>query len=99
MRLKPSNDLIGVGPVRTCIGCRRRAAQPELDRVALVQDRLVVSRTAPGRGAWLCRQSVSCLSLAVKKGGFDRALKRKVGPKVVADFGVVFGVAPSNVSH
>ncbi len=36
---------------------------------------LIVSRTAPGRGAWLCSDRVECLDVAIKRKAFGRALK------------------------
>lgn len=36
----------------------------------------LVSRTAPGRGAWLC--SVECFGLAERRKGFERAWKASV---------------------
>jgi predicted RNA-binding protein YlxR (DUF448 family) len=45
--------------------------------------RPVISRTAAGRGAWLCAtrtsQDTDCLQQAIKKRGIDRAWKRPVG--------------------
>ncbi|GAB2671751.1 YlxR family protein [Gordonia jinhuaensis] len=72
-------------PIRTCIGCRRRAAVPDLIRVAAVVDRdpgvqtaprVVVDqrRTMPGRGAWL-HPSEDCLSSAVRRRAFATALR------------------------
>jgi len=40
---------------------------------------LVVGRSHPGRGAWLCRDSPACLELAVKRKAFDRALRTQTG--------------------
>jgi predicted RNA-binding protein YlxR (DUF448 family) len=39
-------------------------------------DRAVVSRTLPGRGAWVCRASPSCFATARTKRSFERALRR-----------------------
>jgi predicted RNA-binding protein YlxR (DUF448 family) len=39
----------------------------------------VISRTAAGRGAWLCTGQATCLQQAIKRRGFDRAWKRPVG--------------------
>ena len=79
------------GPVRTCIGCRERAAKRELLRVvagtdAEDQDRaqgswFVVpdpSGTAPGRGAHLHPTS-ECLALAERRRAFARALRHDAG--------------------
>ncbi|MEW1963824.1 YlxR family protein [Micrococcus sp. NPDC078436] len=69
--------------VRTCIGCRARADQEELVRVALdpatepptvVWDR---SRRRPGRGAWV-HPGPDCLLLAVRRRAFHRAFKAAV---------------------
>ncbi len=41
---------------------------------------LVVGRSHPGRGAWLCRDRPDCLELAVRRRGLERALRRPVAP-------------------
>ncbi len=71
------------GPVRTCIGCRKRAAKSELLRVIAGSDAhghpVVVpdpDGTAPGRGAHLHPTS-GCYDLAVRRKAFPRALLRK----------------------
>ncbi len=68
-------------PVRTCIGCRERAAARELLRVVAGTDDdghpVVVpdpGRTAPGRGAHLHPTS-ACYDLAVRRRAFARALR------------------------
>jgi uncharacterized protein len=75
------------GPVRTCIGCRERAAKRELLRVVAGTDAenqaswLVVpdpSGTAPGRGAHL-HPNPQCLALAERKRAFSRALRHDAG--------------------
>ena len=68
-------------PQRTCVGCRTTRPQVALVRVALATDgRAVFSRTAPGRGAWLCRDGSQpcrpCLTAAVRRRAFDRAFRR-----------------------
>ncbi|MES1170879.1 MAG: YlxR family protein [Actinomycetota bacterium] len=67
------------GPIRTCVGCRQRAARSDLVRVALDGDRVVIDEAAtlPGRGAWLHR-SPECLELAIKRRAFPRALRAGV---------------------
>jgi hypothetical protein len=72
-------------PVRTCIGCRERAAKHELLRVvvgtgsdgrpAAVPD---PDGTAPGRGAHLHPTS-ECYDLAVRRRTFSRALRAGEG--------------------
>ncbi|MFZ4810375.1 MAG: YlxR family protein [Ilumatobacteraceae bacterium] len=64
--------------MRTCVGCRATLPQTAMVRCVLPEDDTpIVSRTAPGRGAWLC--SSACFPLAVKRRGFDRAWRRPVG--------------------
>lgn len=71
------------GPVRTCVGCRRRDQQTVLLRVVRVVadegDLAVVDehRSLPGRGAWL-HPDLQCLELAERRRAFPRALR--VGP-------------------
>ena len=76
------------GPVRTCIGCRERAAKHELLRVIAGSDSdghpAVVpdpTATAPGRGAHLHPTS-GCYDLAVRRKAFNRAFSQasRVGP-------------------
>ncbi|RNM15871.1 YlxR family protein [Nocardioides pocheonensis] len=76
------------GPVRTCIGCRKRAAKRELLRVvagpgahgadssaAVVPD---PGGTAPGRGAHL-HPTLECFELAERRRAFARALRHDAG--------------------
>ncbi|MBC7644291.1 MAG: YlxR family protein [Thermoleophilia bacterium] len=80
-----ANDLRRV-PVRTCIGCRNRATQDELVRVAAATDpetgsaMLVIdhgTHRSPGRGAWL-HSDQSCITRAVERRAFSRALRIKI---------------------
>jgi len=64
-------------PLRTCLGCRRRLTQSKLVRCVAGPDGATISRTADGRGAWLC--SIECLAVASRRKAFDRAWKRTVG--------------------
>lgn len=81
------------GPVRTCIGCRRRAGVDELVRVTAGPDgRLVVGRSAPGRGAWLCAGGRGCFQLAARRRAFGRALRRPVAGSAVADLAARMGL-------
>lgn len=63
-------------PVRTCVGCRQRAKQPELLRVIAQGESLVVDRLGAGRGAWI-HQSKNCFELAITRLAFSRALRTK----------------------
>ncbi|MBW3580432.1 MAG: YlxR family protein [Actinobacteria bacterium] len=74
-----------MAPVRTCIGCRRRAGLDQLVRVIRRSDgTLEVGRTLPGRGAWLCSASPACVDAAERRRAFDRALRGPVAPDAVA---------------
>jgi predicted RNA-binding protein YlxR (DUF448 family) len=67
-------------PLRTCVGCRRRAPVTELLRV-VARDGVVQPdprRLLPGRGAHLHR-SAECLDRAERRKAFPRAL-RLAGP-------------------
>ena len=92
---------VGV-PIRTCIGCRRRAPAADLLRVGLVSltsadavshATLIVSRTASGRGAWLCRD-VSCLDTARKRKAFSRAFRASVSDAAIAELRTGFPAGP-----
>lgn len=63
-------------PIRTCIGCRRRAGRDELWRLVRGEDGLVVdlSRTASGRGANI-HPDPACWELAVRRRAIGRALR------------------------
>ena len=70
----------GIAPIRTCIGCRASGpgGRAWSGWSAWVRS-LAVGRTLPGRGAWLCRDSASCVDRAAKRGAFGRALRCEVG--------------------
>ena len=63
-------------PVRTCIGCRGRAAKRDLFRVVWGTPgvRPDPRQVEPGRGAYLHRDE-RCLDLAVKRKALGRALR------------------------
>ena len=73
-----------VQPVRTCVGCRQRAAKADLVRVVLDErraDREVVPDPRgrlPGRGAYL-HPTPDCLQLALRRRAFTRALRAEPG--------------------
>ena len=69
-------------PVRTCVGCRSRKEQQLLTRyVPNEMGQPVVSRTASGRGAWMCAEAASCFEAAMKVRAFDRAWKTRSSDK------------------
>ena len=67
-------------PIRTCIGCRKRAAATELLRVVAEPGSAPIRvmpdprRCAPGRGAWL-HPTTECAELAQRRRAFGRALR------------------------
>jgi predicted RNA-binding protein YlxR (DUF448 family) len=62
--------------VRTCVGCRERAAKTTLLRVVADGDRLVPDPAGrlPGRGASV-HPDLRCVDLAEKRRAFPRALR------------------------
>jgi predicted RNA-binding protein YlxR (DUF448 family) len=81
MERKESQEAItiAVGPIRMCVGCRRRRPQGELFRVARRADGSVhvdAGQRGPGRGAYVC-PDVHCVVRAIDSGGLRRALKHE----------------------
>ncbi|HET6815976.1 MAG TPA: YlxR family protein [Mycobacteriales bacterium] len=72
-------------PVRTCVGCRTRAAKSELLRVVAVEGSLVPDPRGrlPGRGAHLHLDG-ECLVMAQRRRAFGRALRLDRAPDVAA---------------
>ncbi|MBV9855328.1 MAG: YlxR family protein [Streptosporangiaceae bacterium] len=62
--------------MRTCVGCKERAAKSSLLRLVAVGGDLVPDPRArlPGRGAYL-HPSLACLELAQRRRAFSRALR------------------------
>jgi uncharacterized protein len=66
--------------VRTCVGCRERAAKSELIRIVAASNGAITSvvvdprRSAGGRGAHL-HPTVACLELATRRKAWGRALR------------------------
>ena len=78
------------GPVRTCVGCRKRELAVELLRVVAADggngDCAVTVDTArklPGRGAWL-HLDPQCLDAAIRRRAFVRALRITGSPDTTA---------------
>ena len=86
------------GPVRTCVGCRGRAAKTDLLRVVADGDRLVPDPAGrlPGRGASVHRDP-RCLDLAEKRRAFPRAL-RLPGPLDLGPVREAVGAGPEQTS-
>ena len=72
---------VRAAPVRTCVGCRQRAAKSDLLRLVVVTDdavdRVVPDPTGrrPGRGASL-HPDLRCLDLAQRRRALGRAFRR-----------------------
>lgn len=66
-------------PVRTCVGCGRKAAQRELVRFVAPEGVLELDTKPrrPGRGAYTCPREV-CFARAAQRRAFARTLRRNV---------------------
>ena len=89
------------GPVRTCVGCRKRELAVVLLRVVAVPngnsgDTVIVDTAGnlPGRGAWL-HPDPQCLHAAIRRRAFARALRITGSPDTSA---VVEYVSPADAS-
>jgi predicted RNA-binding protein YlxR (DUF448 family) len=77
------------GPVRTCVGCRKRELAVELLRVVALdgngEQAVTVdpARKLPGRGAWL-HPDPQCLDAAIRRRAFVRALRITGSPDITA---------------
>ena len=73
--------LARANPLRTCLGCGKRASQGELLRVYVAESGLVdadVDNRSSGRGGYLCLR-VECLWEAKKKNRFLRSMRASAG--------------------
>jgi hypothetical protein len=67
------------------VGCRRVTSSDDLVRIVAGSDgSIAIGRSLPGRGAWICRGSESCLDAAVRRKAFPKALRAVVSPEAVA---------------
>lgn len=64
-------------PVRTCVGCGRKAPQGELVRFVAADGVLTPSEQGPGRGVYTCKR-LSCFERAASRQAFNRTLRRAV---------------------
>jgi predicted RNA-binding protein YlxR (DUF448 family) len=64
-------------PIRSCIGCGRKAPQGQLLRFAVVDGQLVPGAAVAGRGAYTCRR-LACFERAVSRRAFNRTLRKTV---------------------
>ena len=89
-RENPAAETPSGGPVRTCIGCRKRELAVELLRVVAVStgdgQRAVtvdITGSRPGRGAWL-HPVDQCLAAAIRRHAFVRSLRITGSPDTSA---------------
>ena len=64
-------------PIRSCVGCGRKATQSELLRFVAREGLLVPGAGQPGRGAYTCRR-LPCFERAVARRAFNRTLRQNV---------------------
>jgi predicted RNA-binding protein YlxR (DUF448 family) len=64
-------------PIRTCVGCGRKATQAELLRFVARDGALTTGPKQPGRGAYTCRR-LACFERALASRGFNRTLRANV---------------------
>ena len=64
-------------PIRSCVGCGRKAPQSELLRFVAKEGQLVAGAEQPGRGAYTCSR-LSCFERAVSRRAFSRTLRRNI---------------------
>jgi uncharacterized protein len=64
-------------PIRSCIGCGRKAPQNDLLRFVERNGELVEGAGLPGRGAYTCRR-LACFERAAARRAFSRTLRRTV---------------------
>ena len=64
-------------PIRTCVGCGRKAPQPELLRFGAVGGALVQDPKGSGRHAYTCRR-LACFERAAARRAFARTLRQTV---------------------
>lgn len=64
-------------PIRSCVGCGRKAPQAELLRFVARSGKLVPGDRSPGRGVYTCRR-LSCFERAAARRAFNRVLRQTV---------------------
>jgi uncharacterized protein len=64
-------------PIRTCVGCGRKAEQSQLLRFVAKDGHLVHGPDERGRGAYTCRR-LACFERAASRRAFNRTLRQTV---------------------
>ena len=91
--MKRHNDEEVIGPVRTCVGCRKRHGVEQLIRITMDScGQLVMGHVGRGRGVWLCRDSPHCVSVALSSRAVARGLKVPVAPESLANLAKTMGI-------
>ena len=73
-------------PMRMCVGCREMKPKRELVRVVRSPEgeiSLDFRGKAPGRGAYVCRDS-QCLKKAIRQRALERALSVQIPAEIYA---------------
>jgi predicted RNA-binding protein YlxR (DUF448 family) len=68
---------VSADPIRTCVGCGRRASKRELLRFVAREGALESSTAGPGRGVYTCRR-LACFERAASRRAFNRTLRQTV---------------------
>lgn len=72
-------------PIRTCIGCRKKATKWELVRLVRNKSGQISvdeSRKSPGRGAYVC-PNLQCIRLALTPKKLNKVLRTNVTLKEI----------------
>lgn len=72
---------------RLCVGCRQLRPREQLFRLVRLPDGKIVldnKQQHHGRGAYVCRDR-GCIEVAIRKGGFSKALRRAVPEELMKD--------------
>ena len=73
-------------PMRQCLGCRENKPKKELIRVVRSPEGTIsldFRGKAPGRGAYVCRDS-QCLKKAIRQRALERALSVQIPAEIYA---------------
>jgi predicted RNA-binding protein YlxR (DUF448 family) len=78
-------------PIRMCVACRSTGDKKGLLRLvrgAAGEVSIDPTGKKPGRGAYICRSS-ECVAAALKKKGFERALRTTVSAELIEEVKLV----------
>ena len=74
-------------PIRTCIGCRRKAIKSEFVRLVQTKEGQVsvdVSKKSPGRGAYICLNP-KCIKSALVPKRLNKVFKTNIDAQTIDD--------------